>query len=53
MWTSLISSFGAVIGGCLMLPTLARDDMRKTAADTLRAVGVSVSECAGPENPMT
>ena len=46
IWTALVSGLGAIAGGCLMLPTLARDDMRKTAADTLRAVGVTVSGCA-------
>ena len=45
IWTALVSGLGAICGGCLMLPTLARDDMRKTAADTLRAVGVTVSGC--------
>ncbi len=50
IWTALVSGFGAIFGGCVMLPTLARDDMRKTAADTLRAIGVTVSGCARLEN---
>ena len=40
-----MSALGAIVAGCVMLPTLARDDMRKTAADTLRAIGVTVSGC--------
>jgi len=50
IWTALVSGLGAICGGCLMLPTLARDDMRKTAANTLRAIGVTVSGCGSHEN---
>jgi hypothetical protein len=39
----LVAALGVLTGGCLMLPTLARDDMRNTVADTLCAIGVTVS----------
>ena len=32
MWTSLIAGLGCVVGGCLVLPSLARDEMRETAS---------------------
>ena len=43
MWTSCIAGLGCVVGGCLMLPSLARDEMRDTAAVTLRSIGVAIS----------
>ena len=38
-----MAALGVISGGCFMLPTLARDDMRNTVADTLCAIGVTVS----------
>ena len=38
-----MAGLGVICGGCLMLPTLARDDMRNTVADTLAGIGVTVS----------
>ena len=43
IWTSCITGLGCVIGGCVMLPSLARDEMRDTAASTLRNIGVAIS----------
>ena len=45
MWTSLIAGLGCVVGGCLVLPSLARDEMREVASKTLRSIGVAISGC--------
>ena len=53
MWTSLIAGLGCVVGGCLVLPSLARDEMRETASKTLRSIGVAISGCADTDCHMT
>ncbi len=38
-----MAALGVVVSGLVMLPTLARDELRDVLAETLRTIGTSVT----------
>lgn len=52
IWLGLIAALGCLVGGTLLLPSLATDELREVLADIIQKCGYSISGYASRVFPL-